>query len=233
MLKQGFYPSLVVGSVSGWDAWKNAIADSATMQACDIMELRADTLPADLHPEEVLALSRPKPVLLTTRHIEEGGMRHMSEDERVQLASLLLPMAAAIDWEIAHMETASPLLDSARKQGCVIIASAHDFEQTPTLDTLRALTERALSLGADVVKFAFRLHSMQDLQVGVDLLNQYQPHRMAVMGMGPLGATSRLIYNQYGSVLTYGYLGNTPTAPGQWSAALCKSAVGHLLPAER
>ncbi len=229
--QQDLYPSLVVGSVSGWDAWKKATADENTPQACDVLELRADTLQAELSPADVLALPRPLPVLLTVRHADEGGAREMSEETRKELAASLLPMASAIDWEIAKMEAAQDVLEQARKQGVLVVASAHDFEKTPDLDTLCSLANQAIALGADVVKFAFRVHSMQDVMVGVSLLQKYT-HPMAVMGMGPLGATSRLIYNQYGSVLTYGYLGNTPTAPGQWSASLCKTALAQLLPAE-
>lgn len=231
MLQPDFYSSLVVGSVSGWEAWQQAIADEQTAAACDVLELRADSLPEDIAPEAVLALPRPKPILLTTRHADEGGMRSMSNDARIALAMNLLPLASAMDWEIAHLETSGPLLEAARKQGCIIIASAHDFAKTPTLEYLCEQADKAIALGADVVKFAFRLHTMQDMLVGTELLARYQ-HPMAVMGMGPLGATSRLIYSQHGSVLTYGYLGNTPTAPGQWSAALCKATVSQLLPAK-
>ena len=42
---------------------------------------------------------------------------------------------------------------------------------------------------------------------------------VATMGMGPLAPVSRLLCAQCGSVLNYGYLGKTPTAPGQWDAA--------------
>lgn len=232
VLQQDLYPSLVVGSVSGWEAWNQAIANEETVSACDIMELRADTLPKHVSPEDLLALPRPKPILLTVRHADEGGAQRMDEPTRQRVASYLLPMAAALDWEIANMETAQDLLKQARAQGVLIVASAHDFEKTPHLDDLCTLADKAIALGADVVKFAFRVHTMQDIMVGTKLLAKYK-HPMAVMGMGPLGATSRLIYNQYGSVLTYGYLGSMPTAPGQWSAALCKMALAQLLPAEQ
>lgn len=230
--QQDLYPSLVVGSVSGWEAWKQVISGESPHLSCDVLELRVDTLPQDVSPAEILALPCPLPVLVTVRHQDEGGAREMQEEERQYLAKSLLPMADAIDWEIAHMGTAQDLLKQAHQQGVVVVASAHDFEKTPCLESLCALADKAIALGADVVKFAFRVHSMEDVMVGVSLLQKYT-HPMAVMGMGPLGATSRLIYNQYGSVLTYGYLGSTPTAPGQWSAALCKEALAKLLPAER
>lgn len=231
ILHQSNYPSLVVGSISGRKAWETAVQAEDTPISCDVLELRADTWERDEDISNIAtALPRPLPILLTTRHKAEGGMCDMTETQRQELAYSLLPLAAALDWEIAYMKDAHNLLQEAKQKGVIIVASSHNFENTPTLGSMQRQAEKAIELGADVVKFAFRLHHIQDLLVGVQLL-QSSSYPMAIMGMGPLGPTSRLIYNQYGSVLTYGYLGNTPTAPGQWSAALCKKALSSLLPA--
>ena len=112
----------------------------------------------------------------------------------------------------------------SKAAGVTVIASNHDFEKTPDLATLLQREAQARALGADVVKFAFRLHSAEDMMVGVELLRR-ATGPLAVMGMGALGAVSRLLYVQHGSCLIYGYLGQTPTSPGQWSAALCKAAL--------
>jgi 3-dehydroquinate dehydratase len=50
------------------------------------------------------------------------------------------------------------------------------------------------------------------------------------MGMGPLAPVSRLLCAQSGSLLNYGYLGTTATAPGQWDAALLRQAIARLAP---
>jgi 3-dehydroquinate dehydratase-1 len=50
------------------------------------------------------------------------------------------------------------------------------------------------------------------------------------MGMGPLAPVSRLLCAQCGSVLNYGFLGETATAPGQWDSALLKTAIARLAP---
>jgi 3-dehydroquinate dehydratase-1 len=50
------------------------------------------------------------------------------------------------------------------------------------------------------------------------------------MGMGVLAPVSRLLCAQCGSVLNYGFLGETPTAPGQWDSALLKQAISRLAP---
>ena len=213
----------VVGSVSDWKTWCEA-AKPEVVNECDWVELRVDALPEDISPECLLAQRPACPVLLTVRHESEGGCRSMTEEQRLSLAMKLLPLATAVDWETAQLEHAQELVQAAKAAGVTVIASNHDFEKTPSLATLKEREARARSLGADVVKFAWRLHSAEDIMVGVQLLRE-ATGPLAVMGMGPLGAVSRLLYVQHGSCLIYGYLGNTPTAPGQWSAALCKRAL--------
>lgn len=220
-----FARPLVVGSVSDYSAWQQACA--AESLPCDVVELRADGLPADTDWAALARMSCCRPVLVTVRHESEGGLRPMSPGERVSIARALLPLAAALDWEIARLHEAPELLAEAHSAGVPIIGSAHDFEQTPTLDSLLEKEKLARRLGADVAKFAFRLHTAADMMTGVELLRRATACT-TVMGMGSLGAVSRLLYAQHGACLVYGYLGDTPTAPGQWSAALCRSALDAL-----
>lgn len=214
--------SRVVGSVADAAGWQQVMAQESAPH-CDMLEIRADGLAEVLTGQEKPSV----PVLLTVRAQEEGGLRPFAAGERVALARRLLPMAVALDWEIAFMEEAADLLAEAKARGITVIASAHDFEKTPDLALLRQMEQNARSLGADVVKFAFRLNSYEDMQVGIELLRG-ATGPMAVMGMGALGPVSRLVYAQHGSVLTYGYLGDVPTAPGQWSADQFRAALTQL-----
>ncbi len=216
----------IVGSVSDWKTWC-AAANPEVVQACDLVELRVDALPDGVTPAMIAAQRPACPVLLTIRHADEGGYRSIPEAERLALAGQLLPLASALDWEMAQLSQAGELVAAAKSAGVSLIASNHDFKKTPSLDTLLEREALARSLGADVVKFAFRLHSAEDMLVGVELLRRASGP-MAVMGMGPLGAVSRLLYVQHGSRLIYGYLGGTPTAPGQWPAELCARVLATL-----
>lgn len=214
--------SRVVGSVADAAGWQQLLAQGSAPD-CDVLEVRADGLADVLTGQEQLST----PVLLTVRAQAEGGLRAFAAGEREALAQKLLPMAVALDWEIAFMEEASDILTAAKQQGITLIASAHDFDKTPDEELLRQKEQQARRLGADVVKFAFRLNSYEDMQVGIELLRG-ATGPMAVMGMGPLGPVSRLVYAQHGSVLTYGYLGSVPTAPGQWSAGQFRAALTRL-----
>lgn len=224
-VRLSFDRPLVVGSISDLAAWQ-AVCKAENLP-CDVVELRADGLPPDTDWAALAQMQCCRPVLVTVRHESEGGLRPMSTAERVLIARTLLPLAAALDWEIAQLAEVPDLVDEARAAGVPIIASAHDFEKTPALEFLQEKEQLARALGASVAKFAFRLHRAEDMMTGVELL-RHTAGTTTVMGMGALGAVSRLLYAQHGACLIYGYLGDTPTAPGQWSAAICRQALDAL-----
>lgn len=118
-----------MGSVSDLAAWRAACA--AESLPCDVVELRADGLPAETYWAALAQMRCCCPVLVTVRHESEGGLRSMSAIERVGIARALLPLASTLDWEIAHLEEAAELLAEAHAARVPIIASAHDFEKTP------------------------------------------------------------------------------------------------------
>lgn len=223
------FPPLIVGSVAD-AATLRSLLQTGQKPDSDMLELRVDGLLRDMNPEAIATVSWEMPMLLTVRTQEEGGLYPFTDTQRrAEMALRLLPHAAALDWEIAHLEEVPHLVEAAKKAGVPIIASAHDFEKTPQEDTLRELEIRARELGADVVKFAFALNCAEDMQVGVNLLRRASGP-MAVMGMGTLGPVSRLLYAQHGACLVYGYFGNAPTAPGQWSTTQFRAALSALTP---
>lgn len=222
------YPPLIVGPVASVSALREVVRDSA---ACDWVEVRVDGLLRELPVEEVAAIRLSAPLLLTVRAADEGGLYDFTDiGQRIQAARRMLPSAVALDWEIQYLESAQELIREARAAGVQIIASAHDFEKTPSVETLMALEQQARSLGADVVKFAFRLQRAEDMSTGLEVLSR-RTGPMAVMGMGVLGPVSRLLYAQHGSCLVYGYIGDTPTAPGQWSTRMFRETLDTLAPA--
>ncbi len=216
----------VVGTATVWEEWVS-LKNKDLSDTCNWVELRLDALPESITLGEILEFRPSIPLLFTARASEEGGIRPMTTDTRVAQLLQTIPHATAIDIEIAHMEQAQELIATARKASVKIIASAHDFQQTPELHDLVEHERKARSLGADIVKFAFAVRQPKDILVGTQLLAQ-KSGEMAVMGMGPLGPTSRLLYAQCGSSLIYGYLGQYAAAPGQWPAGSFLKAVSTL-----
>ena len=140
-----------------------------------------------------------------------------------------MPYAAAMDIEIKAMRHARELVMEARERDVIIIGSTHDFQITPGVDYLREQEKKARSYKADIVKFAFTPCLASDIQTGVQLFTKPKGP-IAVMGMGPMGPVSRLLYSQLGSCLVYGYLGEEETAPGQWHVSLIKETLRRLGP---
>ena len=83
---------------------------------------------------------------------------------------------------------------------------------------------------ADIAKIAVYHNSIEDIFSCAKVLQESQSIAVSIMGMGPLAPTSRLLYAQLGSVLNYGYLGEKPTAPGQWPARLLHEAISKTVP---
>lgn len=222
------FPPCVIGTVTDWITWVDCTS-ATSIVPCFAVELRIDALPAKISANDIQSRQCRKPVLLTIRHHDEGGQRVMEESARIALMSELMSMATAIDWEVRHLSGAEVLLDQARNAGVKIIASWHDFDKTPSLAELQAQEDYARSKGVDMVKFAFRLNSLEDMMVGAQLIREAKGP-IAVMGMGILGPTSRMLYSQLGSALIYGYLGDNPAAPGQWPTKLCGEVLDNLKP---
>lgn len=210
--------TLVAGVISSAEVWRE-IANTPDLP-CDLIELRLDALPRE---DRLIAqqIPAPKPLLLTPRHKSEGGCCDWDDAERSALAMELLPLAAALDWEIARLDGAAELLAAAKRQGVLLVASAHFFDRMPSLTEMQELEASASAAGADIVKIAFTPKNETDMAIGDDFLRLCSMPA-AIMGMGALAATSRARYTRQGSALLYGYLGHTPTAPGQLSAHQCR-----------
>lgn len=134
----------------------------------------------------------------------------MSIQERIDAYLALLPFAFAIDIELSCFDSLSSVISAAKSQKTILVGSFHDFEKTPSLDSLTSLIGQI----ADIHKFATMVNEPCDLNIHRNLLKLPTP--LSVMGMGPLGAEARPEMMQLGSILNYGYLGDTPTAPNQW-----------------
>ena len=135
---------------------------------------------------------------------------------------------AAVDVEVRSLRALAGTVRAAREANLRVVASCHDFQGTPTLGHLRELARRAADAGADVFKVAATVERPGELARLLDFMEWGQERGMAlaVMGMGPLGRVSRLALAAAGSVLNYGYLGDSgPQVPGQWPAATLRERI--------
>lgn len=224
-------PPRTVGSFgSAVDLCATPAADIS--ECCDVAEIRLDILMGEnggadasqwAHLSEI-------PLLFTARRVEEGGARLLSARERMDLLRVSLDQAALVDIEVASICEMGDFLKELEMRQIPWVASFHDFKKLPDPHILIEAVQRAKDAGAAIFKTAAMLSDPADVArlAEFQLTNHGIP--VATMGMGPLAPVSRLLCAQCGSRLNYGYIGKTPTAPGQWDSLLLKQAISRLVP---
>ena len=197
-------------------------------QQCDLLEVRLDGM---VGHEDALMMELDRftdfPLLFTARAANEGGVVEMDSEERGRLLLAVAERASWIDVELASYEAMKDVIHEIRSQGVGLILSYHNFDHTPEEFALQRTVE--LSEEADIVKLAVMHKNVGDFTRCTRILTR-NDRPVSLMGMGELGAVSRLLYAQHGSVLNYGYLGDEPTAPGQWAAKMLKDTIAALDP---
>jgi 3-dehydroquinate dehydratase-1 len=204
----------------------------AVRESCDLAEIRLDLLHAEDTKTDRTRWSHLSeiPLLFTARRFEEGGALAIGPDARMSLLRGALDQAALIDIEVASIREMGALLEELAERQIPWIASYHDFNKLPATAALEDAARQAKDAGAAVFKAAAQLASPADLARLADFQLADHGIPVATMGMGPLAPVSRLLCAQSGSLLNYGYLGTTATAPGQWDAALLRQAIARLAP---
>lgn len=194
----------------------------------DMLEWRIDFFAAIADRAQVQETARSirraagaVPILLTRRNVTEGGQAvPISEPAVVEL----LAAACEARWvDLIDYELSNPAADMARLRsvtaahGVALVASYHNFERTPDVDTLVDRFAEAARRGADVAKVAVMPKDPQD--VLTLLAATYRASRtvdlpLISMSMGGLGALSRVVGWMYGSAATFA-VGKSSSAPGQ------------------
>ncbi|QJE97144.1 type I 3-dehydroquinate dehydratase [Luteolibacter luteus] len=220
----------VVGSFGNAKSLGNTSL-AAAREACDVVEIRMDLLEA----EGILTSTRPWahlegiPLLFTARIAAEGGAGNLGVGERIKLLEKILPDAALVDVELASAGDLGGILSRMKTEEIPWVASFHDFQGlADTFARIPPMAEQAVKAGAACFKAAVRMHTADDVAKLAGLLKSVEGIPLSLMGMGPLAPVSRLLCAQYGSVLNYGFIGDAPTAPGQWSAELLKRGIAEL-----
>ena len=213
----------IVGAVADLDTLSTLPYLAQSTALCDLIEYRIDAL----FPHQDLLLQRLgdaiRPHLITVRDPAEGGLNGLSHAQRARCLVRFLPHATFLDIEIKNLAAFQDLIAKAHQTGVRILSSHHDLEGTPPARTLLATIEEGRRQGADAVKIATTTRSAADIHTLLSVLEAQRPHGpLAIMGMGPLGMGSRVLFAQCGSLLTYTYLKNA-NAPGQWSASMMRT----------
>jgi 3-dehydroquinate dehydratase-1 len=184
---------------------REAGADAVEVRI-DMYEGGSDSALEDLRDCDAL------PVIATNRPTEDEG-----EKERVETLVRAMKNAEAVDIDVSSPDKSiERVVSAAGEEDATVIASHHDFDGTPSVDSMMETLERAWNVG-DVAKLAVTPEDEGDV---LDLLRLTLEARdsgdgpFCAISMGALGSYTRFVAPLYGSCLTYASHGSG-TAPGQ------------------
>jgi 3-dehydroquinate dehydratase-1 len=167
--------------------------------------------------EEIVSRLRA-PLIVTARHPQEGGANRLNFCQRRDLLSRFLPHARYMDIELRSAVALHSLCTLARKKNVRRIISFHDLRATPDLGHLQFKARRAKSLGADIFKVVTRTDTPAQLARLLDFSTKKDLDlAVSAMGIGKLGAISRVLLAYRGSALVYGSVATATDIEGQMS----------------
>ena len=194
----------------------------------DLIEWRVDFFAGIANTARVVALARKIrenagaiPIIFTRRSTREGGEPiGIGEEQVLSLYEALCESACVdfVDYEMSseplHFQSAR---QAAHRAGAQLIASFHDFQQTPSGEEIVARFVAMEQAGADIAKVAVMPRSIDDVLtlLGATLEGNRRIRLPIIsMAMGSHGSLSRLFGWTFGSSVTFA-VGDKASAPGQ------------------
>ena len=222
------------------------------LQDCEMAEVRLDRCRlTDRELDEVF--SSDVPLVATCRISEvasaEPSLQGLPEQSRMikamQIAERRLIRAIEagaryVDVELeAQKQMSKRVRQAAHENGTVFIRSYHDFEGTDSPEALKAIVEKCVYHGADMVKIVTTAHSQEDVAKVLGLYDwcrggSHSDERISALAdgglvafcMGETGRKSRLECLRHGAPYTYAAVNEQEAAaPGQWAAEDMRKAV--------
>lgn len=185
----------------------------------DLSELEEEEL------EEVFA-STSLPLVATCRTTSRY-------DEQAKRRLLIRAMEAGAAFIDMDMDAASHIFAEVRRyaqrKGVKVIASYHNFKETPTREEMMQQVKRAVKLKADMAKIVAKEDSVEDCERILSLYeeNEYLEKdkiRLLAFAIGRMGSYTRMESHRHGAPLMYFSLDETSrTAEGQLHFAQFRS----------
>ena len=223
------------------------------LEQCEMAEIRLDR--CGLNAKDIDELFTSDIPLVATCRISEVAEKELTDPEMSQQSREIKAMQVAekrlvraieagaryVDVEIeAQKQMSKRVRAAAHENGTVFIRSYHDFEGTDSLEALKAVVEKCVYHGADMVKVVTMAHSEADVQKVMALYEWCRDEKVSgnerigaladggliAFCMGEAGRNSRLEALKHGAPYTYAALTEEEAAaPGQWAASDMYEAV--------
>ena len=222
------------------------------LQDCEMAEVRLDRCRlTDRELDEVFSSDVPLVATCRIREVAsaEPSLQGLPEQSRMikamQIAERRLIRAIEagaryVDVELeAQKQMSKRVRQAAHENGTVFIRSYHDFEGTDSPEALKAIVEKCVYHGADMVKIVTTAHSQEDVAKVLGLYDwcrggNHSDERISALSdgglvafcMGETGRESRLECLRHGAPYTYAAVNEQEAAaPGQWAAEDLRKAV--------
>ena len=179
------------------------------LDSVEMAEIRLDM--TDYNPDEIkVVFSHPTITIATCRPDKMGKAEQLK-----RLAKAIESGAKYVDIEIeADEDLRTLLISKAKKHGCKVIISYHNYDTTPGLKELYRIVDECFVLGADIAKLATFSKSKAD---NARLLSLYSNEKPVIaLGMGETGKITRIMAPLMGAEFTFAAMDEgLATAPGQ------------------
>ena len=227
---------------------RNAEQILQALEQCEMAEIRLDR--CELSAREVedvftsdvplVATCRIADVMRTEPSLQDESLTAQSREVKaMQIAERRLVRAIEAGARYVDVELEAPkqmskrVRNAAHENGTIFIRSYHDFEGTDSLEALKAIVEKCIYHGADMVKIVTTARSQEDVQRVMSLYEWFRREvkdlpegSLIAFCMGEEGRQSRLDCLKYGAPYTYAALSEEESAaPGQWPAEELRKAV--------
>lgn len=142
---------------------------------------------------EMKHIIRESILVYTFRSKNQGGCKALSAADIYDIHQVAAESDVVDFIDVEYFEAKNPQKEIARLQemGVYVIASHHDFEQTPDPEVIRMLLEQIRESGADVVKLAVMPQNMWDVLHLLEETNRFHEnhpdHPLITMSMGAKG----------------------------------------------
>ena len=225
----------------------------SALEQCEMAEIRLDRCSLTAKETDELFTS-DIPLVATCRIDEiasaEPSLQNLPQQSReikaMQIAEKRLVRAIEagaryVDVEIeAQKQMSKRVRQAAHENGTIFIRSYHDFEGTDSLEALKAIVEKCVYHGADMVKIVTMAQSEADIDKilalyqwcreekasGNERIGALSDGGLIAFCMGEEGRSSRLDCLKFGAPYTYAALTEEEAAaPGQWATAPMRRTV--------
>jgi len=200
-----------------------------TKSPADIIEWRVDAFSHYLNFNEVRDILqtvaphlKEKIFLYTFRTKLQGGFGDVTAEQLDDIHDVAAESGVVDLLDLEFFAEEFPVIKILRLQekGVKIVASHHDFEETPERDVMKMLLERMCAGNADIVKMAVMPQDEDDVLRLLSVTNEFRKENpdtpIISMSMGKLGMISRICGETFGSCVTFAANKET-SAPGQMS----------------